>query len=421
MIDNVIAFITQTYGPVIGTSIQLILNTSFIWIPLILIGIFWNVWIQYIHRHFLYSQETVLLEIKLPREVTKTPYAMERVLTAMFQKGGPKHLFEAFWKGVVSPWFSLEIVSLGGNVHMFIWTEKKFRNLIEAQLYSQYPGIEVYETEYDYAKAVTSDPNEFEMWGGQFKLTESHAYPIQTYVDLGMDKPGQKEEEKDDPLSTILEIFGSIQKHEQIWMQILIEANKKENFLFGRLKTKSDWKEDVKKEIENVRSSIKVTSKDPNGNPITENKPLTEAEGQTIKAMQRTLDKFPFNTCIRAGYIAEKGYFDPSNISGLISTLRQVSSNNRNGFSVSWTTNFDYPWQDFLDTRKKGNERIFLDAYRRRSYFHEPYKHFKQQPYVLTTEELATLFHIPGTVASTPMLQRVMSQKAEAPTNLPSE
>jgi hypothetical protein len=38
---------------------------------------------------------------------------------------------------------------------------------------------------------------------------------------------------------------------------------------------------------------------------------------------------------------------------------------------------------------------------------------------VLNAEELATMYHFPGSVASTPGIERVASKKAEAPINLP--
>ncbi|OHB13689.1 MAG: hypothetical protein A2Y49_02110 [Candidatus Zambryskibacteria bacterium RIFCSPLOWO2_12_39_8] len=57
-----------------------------------------------------------------------------------------------------------------------------------------------------------------------------------------------------------------------------------------------------------------------------------------------------------------------------------------------------------------------LDAYKRREYFFKPYK---RKHFVLNTEELATLFHFPGQVSTTPTFTRIESKKAEAPANLP--
>jgi hypothetical protein len=50
-----------------------------------------------------------------------------------------------------------------------------------------------------------------------------------------------------------------------------------------------------------------------------------------------------------------------------------------------------------------------------------PYKNYGgDKPFILTTEELATVFHFPsGLVSQTPTLKRVGSKKSEAPSNLP--
>jgi hypothetical protein len=57
-----------------------------------------------------------------------------------------------------------------------------------------------------------------------------------------------------------------------------------------------------------------------------------------------------------------------------------------------------------------------FNAYIRRSYFHPPYS---RQPAVLTSEELATIYHLPGKVAQTPTLDRIESKRSEPPANLP--
>jgi hypothetical protein len=38
---------------------------------------------------------------------------------------------------------------------------------------------------------------------------------------------------------------------------------------------------------------------------------------------------------------------------------------------------------------------------------------------ILSSEELATLFHIPGRVSTTPSLERIEAVKSDAPQNLP--
>jgi hypothetical protein len=57
-----------------------------------------------------------------------------------------------------------------------------------------------------------------------------------------------------------------------------------------------------------------------------------------------------------------------------------------------------------------------LEACKRRSYFYEP---FVGTPFVLNSEELATIFHFPGQAVPTPSLTRIQSKKSGAPSNLP--
>ena len=42
-----------------------------------------------------------------------------------------------------------------------------------------------------------------------------------------------------------------------------------------------------------------------------------------------------------------------------------------------------------------------------------------EKPMLLSTEEIATLWHLPGRVAETPTFTRIESKKAEPPANLP--
>ena len=383
-----------------------------IWVPLILLRIFWIMWMKYIRSYFIRQQGWILLELRLPQEITRSPRAMEIVLTEFFQKGKPSHLLDTFWNGKVPPWFSLELVSNGGYIHFYVWCWRKFKRTIESQFYSQYPNVEVVEVE-DYATNTPFDPEKQDMFGCQFKKSGPNPQPIKTYKEYELEK-APKAEVRDDPLTAVLEFMGGCAKGEHVWIQLLIEAHKEEGLRYGRLLKKPDWKGEAEQEIQKIRDQYAINKEE--GKYI----PMTATDSQEIQVIREALEKFPFDTCIRAGYIADKEVFDSANISGLIGTMRQFSSAHRNGLSVSWQTTIDEPWKDFRRIRRRRNERLFLDAYRRRSFFQPPYRHFKQKPFVLTTEEIATIFHLPGSEAVTPTLPRVTSRKGEAPSNLPS-
>jgi hypothetical protein len=261
------------------------------------------------------------------------------------------------------------------------------------------------------------DPVNLPMWATYFKFTKESIYPIKTYVDYGLDKD-PKEEFKIDPMTSVLEYLGSLRKGEQAWIQIIIQAHRKINFKNDAVMfKKGDWKEEVKHEIEEIREESMVEKP---GSEFPGMPNPTKGQQNIIAALERSVSKFPFEAAIRGLYIAEKDAFNPIGITGLIGTFRQYSSNDDvNGFKLGWFTDFDYPWQDFRRMRRTQDEREMLEAFKMRSFFQPPFKNFHQSPIILNTEELATIYHFPCSVAATPTFERIPSKRGQAPANLP--
>jgi len=389
-----------------------------IWAPIIFGYIFAKLWMRYIRSDFVLKAETMLLEIKIPKETMKSPLAMEIFFTSLYQTGAATFK-ELYWYGKVRAWFSLELVSLGGQVKFFIWTQKKFRNLIEAQLYAQYPNIAIQEAE-DYMSSVPHEPDpvNLPMWATYFKFIKSNVYPIKTYVDYGLNED-PKEEFKIDPMTSVLEYLGSMRKGEQVWIQIIIQAHRKTSLKNdAALFPKSDWKAKVRSEVEKIREESVIKTKKDSEFPGMPNP--TKGQQNTIAALERSVSKWPFETAIRGCYISTRETFNPIGITGLIGTFRQYSSNDDvNGFKLGWFTDFDYPWQDFRRKRRTFAEKEMIEAFKLRSFFQPPFKYFEQMPLILNTEELATIYHFPGSVAATPTFERIPSKRSEAPANLP--
>src|SRR3989344_3563578 len=160
--------ISNLFSSVLAPAFNLFLYLLPFALPIILAVIFFNLWQHYIRTDYINQQEFILLEIKISKDITKTPLAMEVFLTSIWQSGAVTYT-DTYWVGKARPWFSLELVSIGGNVRFFIWAQEKFRGLIETQIYAQYPTVEIYEAE-DYTKNVQHDPKRFNMWGTYFKL-----------------------------------------------------------------------------------------------------------------------------------------------------------------------------------------------------------------------------------------------------------
>lgn len=392
-------------------AFEIIFSIWFIWLPVILVVVFFHIWVSYKRREYHFNQGFLLLEIKLPKEITRSPKAMETVLGVFHQKGGETTFIDRYINGQTRAWFSLEIVSIEGQVHFYVWMRKRFKNLVESQLYAQYPNVEVHEVE-DYTLPIKSDPDTNTVWGCEFDLTKPDAYPIKTYVDYGLDKDPD-EEFKVDPLVSFIEFLGSIGKGEQIWLQIIVRANKKEKRKSGTLFGTTDWTEEAEKEIEKLREKSFIAFKGEERRQAAQ----TEGTKTAIAAIERSLGKLAFDCGMRGLYIAEKDRFNPINITGLTGFPKAFSWQDLNGFKPArGLTDFDYPWQDYGDRRKNRVKSQLIDAYKRRAYYHPPHT---SPAFVLTTEELATLFHFPGQVAATPSFTRIPSKKAEAPSNLP--
>lgn len=386
-----------------------------VWLPLVLISLLSNTWFSYKRREFIRKRGSILLEIRLPKNIDRSPAAMEMVLEGLWEPVLGS-LTDAYVDGAVRDWFSLEIVSIGGEVKFFIWAFPRWRRIIESRIYGQYPGAEILEAK-DYALDVVFDLKKMRVWGVTTKLNKPDAFPIKSYIDYELDKGNKEQEEIVDPLAPVLEYFGSLKPGEQAWMHIMIQAHRKEGLQDVRLFSKPDWREGIKKEIKNIIEKEPFIKPEEGKPPSMFN--LTKIGTDTIASIQRNAGKLAYDTMIRILYTAPLDIYDGMKGMGLIGSTRQFTSANLNGIRPDFFLGIEYPWQDFLDIRKKRNQRLHLEACKRRSFFNVPYKHLNGKPYVLTTEELATIFHFPGATVTTPTLTRVPSKKAEAPSNLP--
>lgn len=420
-------------------TFKAIYYSSIVWAPAILIAIAWDLWVQYVRALFFAKQTYVLLEIKLPKEIFKSPRAMEFCIAGMWQPGLEKNWFEKYWKGQVRAEFSLEIISIDGVVHFFIRGKKGHKNQIEANLYSQYPGVEIHEVP-DYTLPFIYNPETQAFWGSEFKLTKPDAFPIKTYVDYGMDKD-PKEEFKIDPMTPMIEFLGSLPRGNQVWIQMIIRSHKaeekdpKKTFtkwkIWSSWQTKDvwdfmekkdfKWKEGAQDEINKIIDGAKG-EKGADGKFVPgTGRQLTEVERETISALERSVSKPGFDVGMRLIYTAPKEIFVIQNLAGIIGGITHFNSH-LNGFaptngSEEFYKHFLFSWKKRTAKARDVERQDMLDAYKRRAYFYKPFK--REISFVLNAEELATIFHMPGGVSATPTFERVESRKVNAPPNLP--
>ena len=407
----------ESIGGTGGIFMQIFIGVVLILAPLLLVPAAIKTRLAYKRALFFAAQGYSLLEIKVPKEITKSPLAMEVLLEAFHKTSHETTFIDRWIRGKTRPWFSLELVSLGGEVHFFIWTRKTWRRYIESAVYAQYPEVEIYEVE-DYTSYVPFDLSNYVIWGCEFRLSKPDPFPIKTYIEYGMDKE-MKEEFKVDPMSASMEFLGSLKPGENIWIQILIRAHGKDKRKPGTFFTYKDWKDDGKKIIEKIIKDSAPSISIPNQGDAQGAPPLnlTMWQNDMIKSIERNLSKRAFDCGIRTLYLAKNDVFDAITISALINVFKQFSSEHMNGLSPTrGHAGLDYPWQDYRDIRRNKIAWRLYDAYKRRSYFYAPYR---SPSFVMSNEELATIYHVPGEAVGTPTLPRITSRKRNAPANLP--
>lgn len=391
-----------------------------VWLPLSLVSLLFQTWFSYKRREYIRGKGNILLEIRLPKKIEKTPAAMEMVLESMWEDV-PGSLTDVYLEGAVRNWFSLEIVSIGGEVKFFIWTWPQWRQVIETRIYSQYPGVEIIEVK-DYALDLIFDPAKVKVKGITTRLVKADVIPIKTYIDFGLDKTDKEPEQIVDPLVPVLEYLGARKPGEVAAVQILIQGHRKQGLQDVMFKPTQHFSDEVKAAVKKIAEN-EAYFETKEGMPISTLN-LTKTQNEDIASIERNAAKHAYDTQLRLMYFTTLDADDKNSTAGMIGSMRQfgfVGSNTiLNGIRPhKFIPGVVYPWEDFLDIRKIENQKLHLDAFKRRSFFNVPYKHSMGKPYVLTVEELATLYHFPGAHAATPTLARIPSKKAEAPSNLP--
>lgn len=412
----------------LGVSLGQVLSIFFaltpVWLPVVLFLLFYEKWMEMVGLAFSLSQGRTTLRIRLPQDVFKSPEAMEVVISQIHNTANPDNLMQTYLQGKRPLPYSFEIASVGGEVRFYINVPtSKTKNALEANLYAQYPGVEVIEDPVDYASEI---PLDFEK--EDYELMSFHmgkkkdGLPIKSYIDYGLTQM-PKEEEKIDPITPMLEVLAGVKPYERVFIQILATSFRTDSFKNGQLIMGEGpgWAEGMRKTINAIMNRDPL-KKFPLGMKDGDDERgqmamLTTGEKDYISLLERHSSKYAYNTTIRWMYITKKGKFNGDIINPIIRSFSQYDGATAVG--VRWRTDFGY--KDLIPGGKKKTLKALkvqeLTEFRRRVY--SP-KNGIDGSKIFTSEELATMFHLPGKVALTPTLDRVPSTRGEAPANLPT-
>jgi len=395
------------------------------WIPFVLVVVTgsWLLWVQWRQNKFAATIETCLLAIDVPRQNEQTAKAVEHIFSNLAGAYSGLDRFEKYWLGKFQPTFSFEIASINGYVQFVVHTWVKHRDLVESAIYAQYPDAEIIEIA-DYTRGVPvnhPDP-EWDAFGTEFVLKRGNHLPIRTYFQF---EHSAAEDQFKDPMSSLLEVMGSLQSGEQMWLQFMITPTDSEwvksglrevDKLMGKKpapkKSMIDealWlpKGVVNEMLGSLGSSMGGDDKKEDFKMLN----MSPGERSVIEAIQMKLSKIGFQTKIRMVYAGRRGTFSKKRFTAVKGAIMQFNSLNMNELKPfgDVTPKSDYFYQRWSENDKKTS---LVRNFRNRS-------GRGATRYILNTEELATLYHFPMRDVKTPLLKKTDAKRAEPPASLP--
>ncbi len=322
---------------------------------------FFILWVKHKDRE-KNSLESVLLQVALPRD-NEIKIDTAEQLFASITSIGSGGTFK------LGPHLSFEIVGLPGDIRFFVYAPKKLKDLVEKQINGAYPDAEIKEVNSDIMKkegmVIGNDYNIFSKEGkvafASLKLKNSNYKPIKVFKDLPVD-----------PLSSITSVLAKMTEGEGAAIQILITP------------ASSSWKK-------TGRDYLSKTKK-------TEANPETakySSDSKELEGIENKINKPGFNTVIRIVVSSTSKEQADAHLNNILSAFSQFDGDN--SFTKSKIISSGNFINDFI--------------YR--------YLPMTGSPSVLTSEELATIYHFPNKSITTPHIYWINAKRAPAPASVP--
>ncbi len=301
--------------------------------------------------------DLVFLEVLVPRENEIKANAAEQLFAALTGLYRGGGLF-SFFNPQAS--LSLEIVADPDHIHFVVVSPRELKDLVEKQIHAAYPIAEVREVpEYDiFQKEGYVSFTELATSGPKY-------YSLKTYVDLA----------EVDPLNGILSALTKFSPGEAATVQITISP------------AGSDWQKQGYALLRKVKEKPEEGQRS-----LALGKEMEEGIG-------RKIIKNGFYALVRVVTVSPSQASADLNLQNILAGLAQLSA----------------PQMASFQERKSWNKNSFMVDFLWR---HVPrLAHWT----VLSTEELATLFHFPNKNNAVPNISWLGAKTGAAPLELPAE
>ncbi|MDA1060693.1 MAG: type IV secretion system DNA-binding domain-containing protein [bacterium] len=377
-----------------------------------------------------YSEKYTVLQVRVSKENETGPIVAENIFSTLHGIQS-KFSFLDRLRGYSADHVSFEIASIARSIKFYVAFPEKLRNLVEGQIYAQYPDVEIEDT-HDYAGSEIVSQSSSSAFGTELKLIDSDVYPIKRYPQFE-DKLTRVAV---DPLSSItssLVKFDDI--GDQAWVQIVVSPlSDKWRIIFtkcvrilkkGILGNVDAFKKFYSKSFITRKIWPKIvffpvyfvfwvqgllitagmksdmSSQNMSLNSSEDIEEMTSKSHERESTMDAAMDKVVrllYNVNIRIVYLPKNKNLQKANVKlrEVAGSFMQFNIPSLNGFEIG----------DFMQ-----GSRV-VNAYRKR---------LINDGFVLNNEELATIWHLPNMSVQTPAIYWVKSKKLEPPIDLPDE
>jgi len=383
------------------------------------------VWVDRKQGQYWENLKWDLLSVNVPADAVQTPKGMENFFNNLAGSKSSITLREKWIWGKFQAYFGFEIVSNGGQITFYIRCVNKYRDLVEAALYAQYPEAQIVEME-DYVDLLPNDfpHDDYDLFGSELSMSKDSIFPVKTY-DI-FEHQGEKDLRFKDPLLPMFEMMGKMRPGEHYWVQMLIMSpdsqdwrkagNKYIKKMYGmEEKKKKGWfEEQVGWLPRGVLEQMAGITFGEEGEATSDDFrmfKITPDERDQLDAVAKKTSEIGWYTKIRIVYGAKHEVYRKGTIASMTKGIFNQFDAGWNKFSLtaSSTPKDDYPWQAWVMPKK---QQLLVKKYKNRSFG------AGANPFILTSSELATLFHFPSADARTPVLTTLGARRAEAPREL---
>ncbi len=380
------------------------------------------------------EEKNIVLMVRVAKDNECGPIVAESVFSTIHSIVGEISLMDKL-RGVNPEKVSFEIANIGRSIRFYVHFPARLRNLVEGQIYAQYPFVEIEEVK-DYTlaenieiaaqpKAVATEGRESKALvtasssesldfkkintfstavGAELSLTNKDFYPIKLYNQFEDKSTGINV----DPLSGITATLAKFSDpNEQAWIQFVCSpiTEKRGEYLQKTFESFSTIKSKFFKNFyyrffvkgSTLRKKmffivgllfgpgkLKASVDAPKGPPAD-------------LATKDKLGSLLYNVNIRIVYIpkVEDDAVSVVKLKEIAGSFKQFNMPTLNGFALS----------------KIYKDESIVDRFHQRAMV---------SPFLLSVKELATIFHLPNITVQTPNIYWVRSKKIEPPNDLPA-